>query len=92
MSRHAVDVIASGMEVIQKHIHKDLGGGHLGLRQVRRTKNIVKDPTLQNINSCMASELAGKTFKDLGEIQDAFKTAREGPCATAKQRPSSKKK
>ena len=60
MSRHSVDVIASGMEVITKKIHKDLGGGHLGLRQIRRVHNIVTDATLQNINGCMASELAGR--------------------------------
>jgi hypothetical protein len=86
MSRHSVDVIASGMEVVTKKIHKDLGGGHLGLRQIRRVHNIVRDPTLQNINACMASELAGKTFKDLGEIQDAFAKARKGPCSTSSQR------
>ena len=86
MSRHSVDVIASGMEVITKKIHKDLGGGHLGLRQIRRVHNVVTDATLQNINGCMASELAGKKFKNLGEIQNAFATARKGPCSTSKQR------
>jgi hypothetical protein len=80
MSRHAVDVIASGMMVITKKVHKALGGGHLGTRQVRRVHNIVTDARLSRINSCMASELAGKSFKDLGEVQGAFKKARQGPC------------
>ena len=80
MSRHSVDVIASGMMVVTKKVRKDLGGGHLGLRQVRRVMNIVTDARLLRINGCMASELAGKSFKNLGEVQNAFKTARTGPC------------
>ena len=84
MSRHAVDVIGSGMMVVTKKVHKDLGGGKLGLRQVRRTHNVVTNATLGSINSCMAGQLAGKKFKDLGEIQQAFKTARQGKCKIAK--------
>lgn len=80
MSRHSVDVIASGMMVITKKVRKDLGGGHLGLRQVRRTMNVVTDARLLRINGCMASELAGKSFGTLGKVQEAFKAARKGPC------------
>jgi len=80
VARHSVDVIASGMMVVTKKVKKDLGGGHLGLRQVRRVMNIVKDARLMRINGCMASELAGKKFKNLGEVQTAFKAARKGPC------------
>lgn len=80
MARHSVDVMASGMEVVKKKIHKNLGGGTLGLRQVRRVHNVVIDARLQKINSCMASQLAGKKFLNLGEIQKAFKDARTGVC------------
>lgn len=80
MARHSVDVIASGMMVVTKKVHKDLDGGHLGLRQIRRVMNIVTDARLLRINGCMASELAGKKFKSLGDIQNAFKAARKGPC------------
>ncbi len=80
MSRHSVDVIASGMMVVTKKVRKDLGGGHLGTRQIRRTRNVVTDARLQEINGCMASEMAGKSFKNLGEVQGAFKKARQGPC------------
>jgi hypothetical protein len=68
------------MMVVTKKVHKDLGGGHLGLRQIRRVMNIIKDARLQRINGCMASELAGKSFSTLGAVQDAFKKARQGPC------------
>jgi hypothetical protein len=64
------------MMVVTKKIHKDLGGGHLGLRQTRTTKNVMKDPRLIKITSCMASELAAKKYKNLGEVQAAFKSAR----------------
>jgi hypothetical protein len=77
MARRSVDVKASGMMVVRKHVRKDLAGGRLGLVQVRSTKNIVKDPKLQRILSCMASELAGKKPGKLGPIQEAFKAARE---------------
>lgn len=80
MARRSIDVIASGMMVVTKKVRRDLGGGHLGLRQIRRVMNIVRDPRLQRINSCMASELAGKSYKNLGEVQDAFSKARKGPC------------
>jgi hypothetical protein len=80
MARHSVDVIASGMMVVTKKVRKDLGGGHLGTRQVRRTRNIVTDARLSRINSCMASEMAGKSFPTLGAVQDAFAKARTGPC------------
>jgi hypothetical protein len=76
MARRSVDVRASGMMVVRKHAHKDLGGGHLGLVQVRTTKNVVKDPRLQKILSCMAGELSGKKPGTLGGIQKAFKEAR----------------
>lgn len=79
MSRHNIDVRASGMMVVLKHIHKDLDGGHLGTRQTRSTKNIVVDPRLRAINDCMASELAGKKPGTLGKVQEAFKVAR-GKC------------
>ena len=83
MSRHipgaergGVDVRASGMMVVRKKVHKDLGGGILGLSQIRAMKNIVKDPRLLKIIGCMASLLSGKSYKDLGEAQEAFKKAR----------------
>ena len=79
MARHSVDVIASGMMVVRKKVKKDLGGGHLGLRQVRRVFNMVVSPRLLAINGCMASELAGKKYKSLGDVQTAFKSAR-GKC------------
>lgn len=78
-TRGGVDVVASGMMVIKKKIHKDLDGGHLGLTQIRKTKNIVRDPRLLKIISCMASELAGKKPGTLGKAQEAFKAAR-GKC------------
>jgi len=80
VSRHSVDVIASGMMVVTKKVRKDLGGGHLGTRQIRRTHNVVTDARLSRINSCMGSEMAGKSFASLGAVQDAFKKARQGPC------------
>lgn len=79
MARRAVDVIASGMMVVKKKIRKDLGGGKLGLRQVRRVNNVVTDPHLLSINACMASELAGKSYPSLGAVQNAFASAR-GRC------------
>ena len=79
MSRHSVDVIGSGMMIVVKHVKKDLDGGHLGTRQVRRTHNVVTDAKLLKINACMASELAGKKYGSLGKIQEAFKSAR-GKC------------
>lgn len=80
MARRSVDVIASGMMVVRKRVRKDLGGGRLGLRQVRRVMNIVTDPRLISINECIASELGGKTFPTLGAVQSAFRTARQGKC------------
>lgn len=83
MARHipgatkgGVDVRASGMMVVRKKIHADLGGGILGTSQIRSMKNIVKDPRLLKINACMASKLAGKSYKDLGEAQSGFGSAR----------------
>lgn len=79
MSRHSVDVRASGMMVVTKKIHKDLDGGHLGTRQTRSTHNIVTSPTLSMQLACMASELSGKHPGTLGKVQSAFKSAR-GKC------------
>lgn len=83
MARHipgkdkgGVDVRASGMMVIRKKIHKDLDGGILGTSQVRSANNIMKDPRLIKITSCMASKLAGTKPGTLGKAQEAFKTAR----------------
>ena len=78
MARHKV-VVTPIME-IKKSIHKDLGGGHLGLIQRRKMKNVVRDPRLLSILACMASELSGKTYTNLGAVQKAFKEARQGPC------------
>jgi len=78
MGRHSIDVRASGMMVVVKKIKKDLGGGHLGTRQIRSTRNIVVNPRLQRINACMASALAGKKHANLGAVQTAFKSARSG--------------
>lgn len=78
MARHSVDVGSSGMMVILKKVKKDLGGGKLGLRQIRKMKNTVTNPRLLSIMSCMASALSGKSYKNLGEVQSAFKTARSG--------------
>ena len=85
MSRHVyrsgakhggVDVRASGMMVVRKKVQKDLGEGILGLSQVRAMRNIVTDPRLLKINSCMASHLAGKSPGTLEKAQEAFKAAR----------------
>ena len=83
MSRHipgatkgGVDVRASGMMVVRKKIHVDLKGGVLGTSQIRSQQNIVKDPRLMKINSCMASELAGTSPGNLGDAQKAFASAR----------------
>jgi hypothetical protein len=79
MSRHVVEVTRL-IRVGPKKIHKDLGGGKLGLYQIRSAKNVVKSPRLLNILSCMASQLSGKKYSNLGEVQKAFKDARQGPC------------
>ena len=79
MARTAVDPIASGMMVVRKTVKKDLGGGSLGLTQIRRVRNVVVSPRLRRINSCMAGKLGGKTFGNLGAVQKAFKEAR-GAC------------
>jgi hypothetical protein len=76
MARTKVDPIESGMMVVKKTVKKDLDGGHLGLRQVRRAKNIVRNPRLLKIIGCMAGELAGKKPGTLGKAQAAFKAAR----------------
>ena len=83
MSRHipgatagGVDVRASGMMVVRKKIKKDLDGGVLGTSQIRAMTNIMKDPRLIKITSCMASLLAGKKPGTLGKAQEAFKVAR----------------
>jgi len=76
LPRRSVDVIGSGMMIVVKHVKKDLDGGHLGLRQTRKTKNVMKDPKLLKITGCMASELSGKKPGTLGKVQAAFKTAR----------------
>lgn len=78
MTRHKV--VVEPMMEIRKSVHKDLGGGKLGLIQRRKLKNTVKDPRLLSIMSCMASELSGKTYGSLGAVQDAFRKARQGPC------------
>jgi hypothetical protein len=79
MSRHVVEVTRL-IRVGPKKIHKNLGGGKLGLYQIRSAKNVVKDKRLLDIISCMASQLAGKKYSSLGEVQKAFKDARQGPC------------
>lgn len=79
MARRKVAVTPM-MRVGPKEIKKDLGGGKLGLWQVRSQKNVVKDPRLLSILACMAGELAGKTYGSLGAVQEAFKKARTGPC------------
>jgi hypothetical protein len=79
MARHKVEVTPM-MRVGPKKITKDLGGGKLGLWQVRKQKNIVKDSRLLSILACMAGQLSGKTYTTLGDVQKAFKTARQGPC------------
>lgn len=66
------------MMVIRKKVKADLKGGKLGLQQIRTTNNIVRSPKLLSIMSCMASKLAGKTYGDLGAVQNAFKSARGG--------------
>lgn len=76
MARHSVDVIGSGMMIVKKKIHKDLKGGKLGLRQIRRVFNIVTSEKLMCINATIASEMSGKKFGDLGAVQTAFKSAR----------------
>lgn len=78
MSRHKV--VVTPIMPIKKSIHKDLGGGKLGLVQYRKMYNIVKNPRLQAINACIASHLAGKKFGSLGSVQKAFAEARKGPC------------
>lgn len=85
MARHSVDVRASGMMVVTKKVKKDLGGGKLGLRQVRVLKNTVKDPALLSIMSCMASQLGGKKYDTLGDVQAKFKEAR-AKCVFGKKR------
>lgn len=66
------------MMVIRKKVQKDLGGGTLGLQQIRSTNNIVRSPKLLRIMSCMASALAGRKHSTLGDVQTAFKSARGG--------------
>jgi len=78
MTRHKV-VVTPIME-IKKTIHKDLGGGKLGLIQRRKMYNTVRNPRLQAILACMAGQLAGKSYPNLKAVQDAFRTARQGPC------------
>lgn len=79
MARSKVEITPI-MRVGPKKISKDLGGGKLALYQHRKMKNTVRDPRLQSIIACMASQLAGKTYANLGEVQKAFKSARQGPC------------
>lgn len=79
MARTKVEV-STMMRVGPKTIKRDLDGGHLGLYQVRKTKNTVTDPRLLKIISCMASQLSGKSPGTLGKAQAAFKSARQGPC------------
>ena len=79
MSRHSIDVVGSGMMIVTKKVHKDLDGGSLGLRQIRRTHNVVTDEHLLKILGCMAGQLAGKKPGTLGKVQQAFKQAR-GVC------------
>lgn len=76
MSRRSIDVPASGMMVVKKKVKKDLDGGSLGLRQVRKLTNTVTSPRLLKILSCMAGQLAGKKPGTLGKAQAAFKAAR----------------
>lgn len=76
MARRSIDVIGSGMMIVKKKIRKDLKGGKLGLRQIRRVFNIVTDEKLLCINATIASQMAGKKFGDLGAVQTAFKSAR----------------
>jgi len=80
-----IDVLPRGGLVIQKKQQKSteqLGGGKLGLTQIRKPKNIVKDSRLQKILSCMASQLKVGKGKGgtLGNVQKRFKEARVGPC------------
>jgi len=75
-----IDILPSGGLVIKKKIHKDLKGGKLGLQQIRKPKNIVKNPRLLDIISCMASKLAGQKPGNLGDIQKLFRETRKGPC------------
>lgn len=84
LARHSIDIIGSGMMIVKKKIHKDLKGGKLGLRQVRRVFNIVSNPKLMCINATIASEMSGKHFGDLGAVQTAFKDARKKATADCK--------
>jgi hypothetical protein len=75
-----IDILPHGGLYIQKKVHANLDGGHLGLTQLRKPKNIVSNPRLLKILSCMASELSGKAPGTLGKAQSAFKTARQTKC------------
>ena len=76
MARRSIDVPGSGMMIVRKKAKKDLDGGSLGLRQVRKLTNTVTSPRLLKIMGCMAGKLAGKKPGTLGKAQAAFKAAR----------------
>ena len=75
-----IDILPHGGLYIHKKVHKNLDGGHLGLTQLRKPKNIVSNPRLLKILSCMASNLAGSTPGTLGKAQANFKTVRQTKC------------
>jgi len=70
MARRKV-VVTPIMEV-KKTIHKDLGGGKLGLIQRRKMKNTVKSEVLSCRLQYIASKMAGKKFDNLGAVQSEF--------------------
>ena len=75
-----IDILPHGGLVIQKKVHKDLGGGKLGLTQLRKPKNIVSNPRLLKILECMASNLAGTKPGTLGKAQEQFRDVRQKQC------------
>lgn len=73
MARRHVEV--TPMMVVKKKVKKDLGGGRLGTRQVRKVTNTVRSQRLAQHQACVASKMAGKSFSNLGAVQDAFREA-----------------
>jgi len=53
----------------------DLGGGIWNPRQIRKGTTYQTSKKLIWHQSCIRSTLAGKKYKDLGEVQVAFKKA-----------------
>lgn len=62
-------------ELIVRKPHVDLHGGVFGEQQIRMKNTYATSPRLLAYRQCVASQLIGKNFGNLGAVQQAFREA-----------------